>query len=167
MRRIVHQLFVARLKGNSVRLADILGEDVVKVGLESEEKDEAFAELIELLVRAHKIGDRNAALKATESREAMGTTGIGRGIAIPHGKDPSITHLTAALGISRTGIEYDAMDDQPVHVVFLVVAQANNPGPHVQCLAEIARLLQVPGFYKRLLEARTPKEVLEIIRTEE
>lgn len=150
-----------------MRLADILGEDVIKVGLESEEKGEAFAELIDLLVRSHKISDRNSSLNAIESREAMGTTGIGRGIGIPHGKDPSIKQITAALGISRNGIEYDAMDDQPVHVVFLVLAQANNPGPHVQCLAEIARLLQLPGFYKRLLDARTAKEALEIIRNEE
>lgn len=155
------------LKGYAVRLADILSEDVIKVGLESEEKEEVFAELIELLVRPRKIADRAAALKAVESREAMGTTGIGRGIAIPHGKDPSIKQLTAAFGISREGIEYEAMDNQPVHVVFLVLAEANNPGPHVQCLAEIARLLQVPGFYKRLLEAGTAKEVLDIIRTEE
>ncbi|HUU68624.1 MAG TPA: PTS sugar transporter subunit IIA [Planctomycetota bacterium] len=150
-----------------MRLADILSEDIIKLGLESEEKEEVFAELIELLVRSRKIADRAAALKAVESREAMGTTGIGRGIAIPHGKDPSIKQLTAALGISREGIEYEAMDNQPVHVVFLVLAEGNNPGPHVQCLAEIARLLQVPGFYKRLLEARTAKEVLDIIRTEE
>ena len=150
-----------------MRLADILSEDVVKVGLESREKDEAFAELVELLVRAGKVTDRAAALKAVESREVMGTTGIGRGVAIPHGKDHSITGLTAALGISRNGIEYDAMDNQPVYVVFLVLAQANSPGPHVQCLAEIARLLQLPGFYKRVLEAQTSREVIEAIRAEE
>lgn len=150
-----------------MRLADILSEDVVKVGLESREKDEAFAELVELLVRAGKVTDRAAALKAVESREVMGTTGIGRGVAIPHGKDHSITGLTAALGISRNGIEYDAMDNQPVYVVFLVLAQASNPGPHVQCLAEIARLLQLPGFYRRVLEAQTPREVIEAIRAEE
>ena len=150
-----------------MRLADILSEDVVKVGLESREKDEAFAELVELLVRAGKVTDRAAALRAVESREVMGTTGIGRGVAIPHGKDHSITGLTAALGISRNGIEYDAMDNQPVYVVFLVLAQASNPGPHVQCLAEIARLLQLPGFYRRVLEAQTPREVIEAIRAEE
>ena len=150
-----------------MRIADILSEEVIKVNLESQEKSEVFAELIELLARARKISDRDAALRAIEEREAMGTTGIGRGIAIPHGKDSSIKHLTAALGISRQGIEYEAMDDQPVHLVFLVLAEANNPGPHVQCLAEIARLLQLPGFYKRLLEARSPREALDIIRSEE
>jgi mannitol/fructose-specific phosphotransferase system IIA component (Ntr-type) len=155
------------LRTKTVRLADLLSEDVIKVGLESEEKEESFAELIELLVRARKLSDRTVALNAIEKREAMGTTGIGKGIAIPHGKDASIKQLTAALGISRRGIEFDAIDDQPVHVVFLVLAEMNNPGPHVQCLAEIARLLEVPGFYKRLLEAKTSKEAIEIIRGEE
>ena len=150
-----------------MRLLDVLSEDVVKVGLESEEKDEVIAELVELLVRAGKLTDRSRAIRAIEERERMGTTGIGRGVAIPHGKDRSVTKLTAALGISSNGIEFDAMDNQPVFVVFLVLAEPDNPGPHVQCLAEITRLLQVPGFYKRLIGARTSKEALDIIRGEE
>jgi len=148
-------------------LSDLLTEDVIKVDLESEDKEESFAELIELLVRAGRIDDRAAALQAIEEREALGTTGIGKGVAIPHAKAASVKHLTAALGISREGIEYEAIDDDPVHVVFLVLAQPDNPGPHVQCLAEIARLLQVPGFYKRLLATTTAKGALDTIKAEE
>ncbi|NQT19411.1 MAG: PTS sugar transporter subunit IIA [Planctomycetes bacterium] len=150
-----------------MKLSDLLSENVIKVDLESEGKEEVFPELIELLVRTDRINDRAAALNAIETREDMGTTGIGKGIAIPHGKDACVCKLTAALGISRQGIEYDAIDDEPVHVVFMVIAQPDNPGPHVQCLAEIARLLQIPGFYKRLLAASSPKEVLDRIAAEE
>ena len=150
-----------------MKLSDLLSENVIKVDLESEDKEEVFPELIELLVRTDRINDRAAALNAIETREDMGTTGIGKGIAIPHGKDACVRKLTAALGISRRGIEYDAIDDEPVHVVFMVIAQPDNPGPHVQCLAEIARLLQIPGFYKRLLAASSPKEVLDTIAAEE
>jgi len=150
-----------------VRLSDLLTEDVIKVDLESEDKEESFAELIELLVGAGRIKDRGAALEAIEKREALGTTGIGNGVAIPHAKDATVEQLAAALGISREGIEYEAIDNEPVHVVFLVLAEADNPGPHVQCLAEIARLLQVPGFYKRLLAATTAKEALDTIKAEE
>lgn len=150
-----------------MRLSDILTEEVIKVELESEDKEESFAELIELLVREGKISDREAALDAIEKREALGTTGIGKGVAIPHAKEGTVEHLVAALGISREGIEYEAIDDEPVHVVFLVLAELANPGPHVQCLAEIARLLQVPGFYKRLLNATTAKGALEAIKSEE
>ncbi|MFP4056033.1 MAG: PTS sugar transporter subunit IIA [Candidatus Brocadiia bacterium] len=150
-----------------MKLSDLLDESAIKVGLESEDKEEVFAEMIELLVRAGRLADRDAALGAILAREEMATTGIGNGVAVPHGKDPSVQRLTAALGISKTGIEYDAADGAPVYVVFLVLAEANNPGPHVQCLGEIARLLQVPGFYDRLCRAETPQEALAAIRDEE
>ena len=148
-------------------MSQLLSENVIKVDLESEAKEEVFSELIELLVRDGKITDRAAALNAIETREELGTTGIGKGVAIPHGKDTCIGALTAALGISRNGIEYDAIDDEPVHLVFLVLAEPENPGPHVQCLAEVARLLQVPGFYKRLVAASTTKDILDAISAEE
>lgn len=150
-----------------MRLSDLLSQNLIKVDLESEGKEEVFAEMIELLVRSDKVSDRSAALDAIETREELGTTGIGKGVAIPHGKGACVAELAAALGISKHGIEYDAIDDEPVHVVFMVIAEPDNPGPHVQCLAEIARLLQVPGFYKRLLAADTPKAVIDAISNEE
>ena len=150
-----------------MKLSELLDESVVKVGLESEDKEEAFAEMIELLVRAGRITDRARALQAILAREEMATTGIGNGLAVPHGKDSSIKTLTAALGVSREGIEYDATDGEPVRLVFLVLAEANNPGPHVRCLGEIARLLTVPGFHDRLCRVETAQEALAIIRAEE
>ena len=150
-----------------MKLSDLLDESVIKPELESEDKEEVFAELVELLVRVGRIQDRAAALQAIVAREEMATTGIGNGLAVPHGKDASISALTAALGISREGIEYEAADSGPVYVVFLVLAEVNNPGPHVQCLGEIARLLMVPGFYDRLRRATTADEALAVIRAEE
>ncbi|MFW6163730.1 MAG: PTS sugar transporter subunit IIA [Planctomycetota bacterium] len=150
-----------------MKLSELLDERVIKVGLESTEKEEAFNELIEVLVRAGRVSDRQAALEAILSREAMATTGIGNGIAVPHGKSTSVKTLTAALGITRDGIDYDATDGEPVYVIFLVLAEVNNPGPHVQCLGEIARLLMVPGFTDRLRRVQGPDEALELIRAEE
>jgi len=150
-----------------MKLIDVLDESVVKVGLEAEDKEEAFAEMVEVLVRAGRIDDRDEALEAILAREAMATTGIGSGIAVPHGKGHSVKSLLAALGISRKGIEYDATDGEPVYLVFLVLAEANNPGPHVQCLGEIARLLQLPGFNERLRGAKSAKDALDLIRAEE
>jgi len=150
-----------------MKLIDVLDESVVKVELEAEDKEEVFAEMIELLVRAGRLEDRDRALRAILAREEMATTGIGSGVAVPHGKEPSMKTLIAALGISKQGIEYDATDGEPVYLVFLVLAEANNPGPHVQCLGEIARLLQVPGLNDRLRAAKTAKEALDLIRAEE
>ncbi len=150
-----------------MKLSELLSADVIKVDLESTEKVEVFHELIEVLYRAGRVADRDAALKAILDREAMATTGIGSGIAVPHGKTPAIDALTVALGISEQGIDYDATDGEPVYVVFLVLAQVSNPGPHVQCLGEIARLLMVPGFCDRLRRATGPQEALDLIRAEE
>jgi mannitol/fructose-specific phosphotransferase system IIA component (Ntr-type) len=150
-----------------MRLRDLLDEASVKVPLESLDKEECFEELVDVLVRAGRLPDRAAALKAVQQREAQGTTGIGQGVAIPHGKDASVPRLTAAVGTSAQGIEFDAIDEQPVHLVFLLLARVDDPGPHVRALAEIARLVQTPGFYRRLSEARSPKEALEILDAEE
>ena len=150
-----------------MRLRDLLDESVVNVGLQSLEKEECFEEMIDLLVRASRISDRAGALQAVRQREAQGTTGIGQGVAIPHGKHASIPMLTAALGISSRGIEFDSIDGEQVHLVFMLLARTDDPGPHVRTLAEIARLVQTPGFYRRLTEAASPKDVLEILDAEE
>ncbi|KPJ75423.1 MAG: hypothetical protein AMK72_10170 [Planctomycetes bacterium SM23_25] len=150
-----------------MRLRDLIDESVVKVGLESLDKEECFEEMIDLLVRAERLADRAGALEAIRQREAQGTTGIGQGVAIPHGKHASISSLTAALGVSADGIEFDSIDGDPAHVVFLLLAPVNDPGPHVRALAEIARLVQTPGFYRKLTEAESAAEVLDILDAEE
>ncbi|MFA6173112.1 MAG: PTS sugar transporter subunit IIA [Kiritimatiellales bacterium] len=150
-----------------MRIHDLLDESVVKVGLESVDKEECFEEMVELLVRGERITDRSGALTAILLREGQCTTGIGRGIAVPHGKHPSITGLVAALGVSLSGIEFDAVDTEPVHLVFMLLARNDDPGPHIQALAEISRLLLVPGFYRKIIEAGTAGEILEIINAEE
>jgi len=144
-------------------LLDVLGEQWVRVGLAGEDKEEVLEELVDALVRANQVTDREAALTALLERERLGTTGIGGGVAIPHGKHESIATLTAALGTSPNGIEWEAADGEPVYLVFLVLAEANNPGPHVQLLADIARLLKTPGLRQRLVAADSPDDVMRLI----
>jgi len=150
-----------------MRLRDLVDESVIKIGLESQDKEECFEELLDLLVRAGRLDDRAGALQAIEDREAIGTTGIGGGVAIPHAKHESIERLVAAMGTSPDGIEFDAVDDQPVTAVFLLLAPTGDPGPHVRTLAEIARLVQTPGFCRKLIEADTPADVLNLLDAEE
>jgi len=150
-----------------MRICDLLSESAIKVGLESIDKEECFEELIDLLVRDGRITNREAALQAVKEREAQGTTGIGKGIGIPHGKHESIPQLMAAMGTSREGIEFDAVDGDPVHLVFLLLARTDEPGPHIQALAEISRLLLLPGFYRKIIEAENARKILEIIESEE
>lgn len=150
-----------------MRLRDLLDEASVKVGLEAADKEECIEELVDVLVRAGRIADRAGALKTLQTREAMATTGIGKGVALPHGKHESIPELMAACGTSREGIEFDAIDGEPVHLVVLLLAAHDQTGPHLRAMVEIARLVQIPGFYRKAIEARTPAELLNLIEAEE
>lgn len=150
-----------------MRLRDLLDEASVKVELESVDKEECIEELVDVLVRAGRIADRAGALKALQAREAMATTGIGKGVALPHGKHDCIPELVAALGTSRQGIEFDAIDGEPVHLVVLLLASSDQTGPHLRAMVEVARLVQIPGFYRKALEASTPAGLLNLIESEE
>ena len=146
-----------------MKLSEILSADVIKVALEAEDKEEVIAELVEQLVRSGRVPDRNAAVRCIFEREQRQSTGIGHGVAIPHGKDTSIPRLTLAVGVSQIGIEFDSLDGEPVYLIFLVLAEENNPGPHIQALAEIAKLLQDGDIYKRLRSATDVDGVLAAI----
>jgi PTS system fructose-specific IIC component len=150
-----------------MRLCELLDSATIKTEMAARGKTEAIAELLDLLVQAGRLTDRTGALEAVLKREAQQTTGIGHGVAVPHAKQASVTALTAALGISRSGIDFDAVDHQPVQVVFLLLAKINDPGPHIRALAEISRLLQVPGFQEKLIAAQTPVELLAVITAQE
>jgi fructose-specific phosphotransferase system IIA component len=146
-----------------MKISELLAEDVIKVGLASEEKEEAIEEMIDVLVRAGRAVDRDAAREAIMSREEKQSTGIGRGVAIPHGKSGTVKQLTSALGVSKHGIEFDSLDGEPVQIIFLLLAEANNPGPHIEALAQVARLFQVSGFIEDLIDAGSASEVMDII----
>jgi PTS system fructose-specific IIC component len=141
----------------------LLSKDTVKVPLEAVDKEEAIAELLELLVRTGQAADRDGLLEALYAREDKSSTGIGAGVAIPHAKHETLRGVAVAVGVSHDGIEFDATDGQPVRLVFLVVAEAHNPGPNVEALAYIGDLMQVPGLYDHLLAARSADELIGAI----
>jgi mannitol/fructose-specific phosphotransferase system IIA component (Ntr-type) len=146
-----------------MQISELLRQEHIKVNLESKDKESAIAEVLELLVASGDVTDRDGAYRALLEREAKGTTGIGGGVAVPHAKHASITHLCLALGLSSGGVEFDAIDGQPARIIFLLLAEPNNPGPHVQALAQVARFCQTPGFCGRLRDCRSQKEVLDLV----
>ena len=150
-----------------MRLRNMLDESTVKVGLESLDKEECIEELADILVRAGRVTDRAQILSAVRTREAEGSTGIGNGVAVPHGKCADLASTVLAVGISRDGIEFNSVDDKPVKIVFLIAASAAEPGKHLQMLAEVVRLVRVPGLCAKLAEAATPKDVLDLLDAEE
>jgi len=150
-----------------MKISQLLTPSLIKVGLESTEKEEVFEEILQLFVDNGLLRDRDAALAALLEREAKMTTSVAKWLAFPHGKIAEAKGLLMAAGISAKGIEYDSLDGEPVHVVIMVFAEIGNPGPHIQALAELSRLFSIPKFTARVRAAATSQEVLALIREEE
>ena len=148
-------------------LLEILSSETTIVGLEGNSKEEIIEELVDCLDASNAISDRDKVLQAVVEREKIMSTGIGDGIAIPHGKSDAVQRLVAALGTHRRGVDFEALDGEPAFVFFLLVSPANVSGPHIKALARISRLLKNDEFKKSLIEASAPEEVLEAIAEEE
>ena len=148
-------------------LLDILSPASTIVDLKGDTKEEIIAELVDSLSASEAINDRDKVLQAVLEREKIMSTGIGDGIAIPHGKSESVVKLVAAIGTQRRGADFEALDGEPAYVFFLLVSPANVSGPHIKALARISRLLKNDGFKKKLIAATSPEEILSTIQNEE
>lgn len=145
-------------------LIDQITEDVIKVPMESTNKNEVLQELLDLLVNAGTVKDRDEAYNALLERESKGSTGLEKGIAVPHAKTEAVDNLTVAIGLAPDGIDFQAIDGQPSKIFFLLLAKPDQSGPHIEALSEIARMSRSDAFMRALLSSQTPKEVLELIR---
>lgn len=150
-----------------MKIMDFLDKKAIKLDLQSVEKEDALKELVDLLAETQEIGDKKGILKALIERESLGSTGIGQGIAIPHGKTDKVSELVAVLGISQKGVNFEALDGEPVFIFFLLVAPKDTAGPHLKALAQISRLLRDSYFCELLKRCKTVDEVYDFIRREE
>ena len=145
-------------------LADLIRPEVVKVPLAGKTKNEVIRELVQLLLDAGRIPVLESVYDALLTREALGSTGLEQGIAVPHAKTPAVRRLTAAIGIAPRGVDFQSADGQPSKIFFLLLAPPDQSGPHIQALAEIARLAKSPTFLRLLSGASSPQEVTDLIR---
>jgi fructose-specific phosphotransferase system IIA component len=150
-----------------MNLLDILSLESTIVDLKGESKEDIIAELVNSLAVGDAITDRDQVLQAVLDREKIMSTGIGDGIAIPHGKSAAVTELVAAMGTQRRGVDFDALDGEPAFVFFLLVSPANVSGPHIKALARISRLLKNDAFKKKLIEANSAEEIIATIEAAE
>ena len=148
-------------------LMDILSDRAIIVDLKSETKEGIIEELVGALEVGKDITDRNKVLQAVLEREKIMSTGIGDGIAIPHGKSDAVMRLAAALGTQKRGVDFESLDGEPAYVFFLLVSPANVSGPHIKALARISRLLKNDDFKKKLIHAASAEEIASIIEAEE
>jgi nitrogen PTS system EIIA component len=150
-----------------MQILDFLTVDAIKMSLESKNKKDAIKEMVELLVKTGKVKDKKKMLQTLMEREELGSTGIGQGIAIPHGKSDTVSDLAAAFGLSADGVSFDSLDGEPVNIFFLLVAPEGAAGAHLKALARISSLLKDKYFRKSLLSAKNPEDVVKIIQEEE
>jgi PTS system fructose-specific IIC component/PTS system nitrogen regulatory IIA component len=138
--------------------------DLIKVDLEAEDKDEAFEELVARFCQVTGSPARDVLLAAVRDREAKMSTGIKKGIAIPHGKTDAVDRIYGVLGISRKGVDYDALDGEPVYLLFLMLAPPNESEKHLRLLKRLAELLDNPAFYSDLAAAKDSAAAHALIR---
>lgn len=150
-----------------IKIFDFLCKKAICIEIKSRDKKGTINELIGLLAKEKKIKDPSKAIQSIMDREAIGTTGIGQGVAIPHGKTDTIKDLTGTFGISKQGIQFDSLDGEPVHLVFLLLSPQDSGGQHLRAIARISRLFKDKFFRRALLEARSTEEVLKIIDQED
>jgi PTS system fructose-specific IIC component/PTS system nitrogen regulatory IIA component len=145
-------------------LCDIYKPEFIKVGLEAEDKAEAFEELVDQFCQASKTNARDEILEAVQEREAKMSTGIRQGIALPHGKTPAVDQINGVIGISKKGIDYDALDGKPVYLLFMILAPEKDTEKHLWTLKRLAELLDNPQFYTDLVAQNTPQEAYGILK---
>lgn len=150
-----------------MKIVDFLSHEAVTVDLAAQTKEDIIKELVQLLYKTKKIKDVAHIVKILMEREELGSTGIGQGIAIPHGKSDTIKNIVAAFGISKKGIDFEALDGEPVNLIFLLVAPIDSAGAHLKALAKISRLLKDKFFRQALRESKDAKEVMKIIKEED
>ena len=150
-----------------MRLTEILKPQNIKVPLEAKVKTEAIGELVDLLAANGELTDPKKVLASVLDREATRTTGIGNGLAIPHGKCTGTDHLVMAIGRPGTPIDFQAIDGRPVNLIWLLSSPPDKTGPHIHALARISRLMTIDRFRQALAQAKTADEIYQSIVQQE
>ena len=150
-----------------MKIVEFLNEKAVTANIKATDKEGVIRELVDLLAKAEGIRNKEELVKVLLGREALGSTGIGQGVGIPHGKSNTVKRLVAAFGICHAGVNFDALDGEQVYIFFLLVAPEDSAGPHLKGLARISRLLKDKFFRESLKALTDEKSILKLIREED
>ncbi len=147
-----------------MEISNLLDENLIKLNLKGESKAEVLEEMVELLKVEDKITSKEEFYKMVLAREEEGTTGFGRGVAIPHGKSEVVNDLSLVFGRSKRGIDFDSRDEKPVHLFFLVADYKGHSPDYLIILAKIAKKIRERDYREALLNADKESEVIEITK---
>jgi fructose-specific phosphotransferase system IIA component len=144
-------------------LSKVIKSETIKLDMEATTKEDVIKELTELLYKVNAISNKESFLKDVFYRESIGTTGIGNGIAIPHGKSKSVNKTSLAIGRTKSDIEWESLDEQPVRFIILfAVTEEDKNSTHIKILAKVASNLGDDDVCANLLKAKSPEEILDI-----
>ncbi len=150
-----------------MRIVDLIQRDMVIPKLSATGKVEIIRELAGFLSKGHESIDNERLVKVLADREALASTAIGEGVAIPHGKLPELDSIRACIGRARDGVDFDSMDGKPTHIFIVMVAPENSTGAHLKALARISRVFKDKDFLRRLLEAPNGDAMFEVLSDED
>ena len=148
-----------------MKLSDFVIREAVIPDLTATTKEGVIREMVESLRITGHVGngEEERVIKAIMKREEQGTTGIGRGVAVPHTKHPGTARLIGNVALSRTGIDFNSLDGEPVHVLFLLVSPSDRPGDHLRALETISRHLRNDTFCRFLRQSTTRQQILDVL----
>lgn len=148
-----------------MKFSDFVATDSIRAHVAAGSKEGVIREMVQSLVDAGRIaaGDQDGIVKAIMKREDLGSTGIGRGVAVPHTKHPGVERLVGTVAVSPTGIEFESLDGEPVHLLFLLVSPPDRPGDHLRALENISRQLRDDSFCRLLKAAKGPVDIQHLL----
>ncbi len=148
-----------------MKFSDFVATDAIRAHVAAGSKEGVIREMVQALVDAGRIaaGEQEGIVKAIMKREDLGSTGIGRGVAVPHTKHPSVDRLVGTVAVSPAGIEFESLDGEPVHLLFLLVSPPDRPGDHLRALENISRQLRDDTFCRLLKAAKGPVDIQHLL----
>ena len=148
-----------------MKFSDFICNDAVSASLAAEDKQSAIEEIVKALVTSGKVAedDHDSIVSAVMKREELGSTGIGRGVAVPHTKHPSVDRLVGAVAISEEGVDFDSLDGEKVQLFFLLISPPDRPGDHLRALENISRQLRDDTFCRFLKQCKTADDIRQLL----
>lgn len=148
-----------------MKFGDFVCVEAIRAELSAEDKEGVIQELVGSLVEANQIApeDKESICKAIMKREELGSTGIGRGVAVPHTKHPSVDRLVGTVGVSAEGVDFDSLDGEKVQLFFLLISPPDRPGDHLRALENISRQLRDDTFCRFLKQSKTADDIQQLL----
>jgi fructose-specific phosphotransferase system IIA component len=148
-----------------MKFADFICGEAISANLAADDKEAVIAEIVQSLVTAGKISDddKSGIISAVMKREELGSTGIGRGVAVPHTKHASVEKLVGTVAISEAGVDFDSLDGDKVQLFFLLISPPDRPGDHLRALENISRRLRDDAFCRFLKQSKTAEDIQQLL----